>query len=407
MRFLYSALLYVIAPFALARLVWRSRREPGYRARLGERFGFLPSTDTQPVWLHAVSVGEVMAAVPLVDALLEKHPGIPVVVSTSTPSGAAVLRSHYGERVRHVYMPFDLPDAVRRAFRRLAPRAMVILETELWPNLVALAPCPVLLFNARLSEKSFHSYQRVELLAAPMLRGFLHIACQSESDAKRFIALGALAETTSVCGNLKAEHGAMADNAQLSVGDRRPVIVAGSTHEGEENALLEAYSVLREQYPQLLLVLAPRHVTRSEAVARQCEEAGLRVANPGSDVGQGDVLVVNTIGDLAGYYACADIAFVGGSLVERGGHNLLEPAVQGVPMLAGPSLYNVAADATSLLAAGGMRTIASATALEKVLGELLADDAAREAMGRAAKEAAESGRGALAHCLKRLQAVLN
>jgi len=407
MRFFYSALLYVIAPFALARLVWRSRREPGYRARLRERLGFVPSTDAQPVWLHAVSVGEVRAAVPLVDALLEKHPGIPLVVSTTTPSGAAVLRSRYRERVRHVYMPFDMPDAVRRVFRRLAPRAMVILDTELWPNLVALAPCPVLLFNARLSEKSFHRYQRVGLLAAPMLRGFAHIACQSEGDAKRFIALGARAETMSVCGNLKAEHEAIASNARLSVGARRPVIVAGSTHEGEENALLEASIALREQYPQLLLVLAPRHVTRSEAVALQCEEAGLRVANPGSDFEQGDVLIVNTIGDLAGYYASADIAFVGGSLVERGGHNLFEPAVQRVPVLTGSSLYNVAADAACLLAAGGMRIVEDASALENVLGELLADDAEREAMGRAAKEATESGRGSLAHCLECLQAVLN
>lgn len=411
MRVLYSALLYCLVPFALARLLWRSRREPGYRARIGERFGFVPaSSGARPIWLHAVSVGEVVAALPLIEALRESHPGVPLVVSTTTPSGAGLLVARCGDRVCHVYMPFDLPGAVRRAYTRIKPRALLLLETELWPNLVAQATCPVVLLNARLSERSAARYRRVTGLSTPMLRTLAHLACQSHDDAQRLIALGAPAANVSVCGNLKAEQGSdAADVAALrrrwcTAGQR--VLLAGSTHDGEESALLSVFAKLRERHPDCLLVLAPRHTGRSGAVVRLARAAGWRVARASESRTPADVLVVDTYGELASFYALAEVAFVGGSLVERGGHNLLEPAMQGVPIVAGPHLYNFTALVQALQEAGALRIVVREQELLELLQALFADAAARETMGAAGSAVAARSRGALAHCLRQLERVL-
>ncbi len=409
MRVLYSALLYCLLPLALARLLWRSRREPGYRARLGERLGYMPAMAAErPLWLHAVSVGEVSAALPLLDALLARYPGVPLVISTTTPSGAELLRARCGERVRHVYLPFDTPGAVRRAFTRLGPRALVLLETELWPNLVALAPCPVLLLNARLSQRSARRYARVPGLTTPMLRSLAHIACQSGDDAERFVTLGAPAANVSVCGNLKADRTPCTDHARtarwLPGGGR--VLLAGSTHEGEEAALLAAFAALRSEHTDLRLLIAPRHVTRVEKVLALCREAGWRVARGSAEPAPVDVLVLDILGELAGAYALADVAFVGGSLSARGGHNLLEPAAHGTPVVTGPSLYNFAALAQALEEAGALRIVSSEAGLVGTLRELLGSAATRAAMGEAGRSVAAQSRGALAHCLERIERVL-
>ncbi|NND67817.1 MAG: 3-deoxy-D-manno-octulosonic acid transferase, partial [Halioglobus sp.] len=383
MRVLYSALLYCLTPFALARLLWRSWREPEYRARLGERFGFLSgNSGAPPLWLHAVSVGEVVAALPLIEALREAHPEVPLVVSTTTPSGAGLLAARCGDRVHHVYMPFDLPGAMRRAYRRLEPRALVLLETELWPNLVAEATCPVLLLNARLSARSALRYGRFAGLTAPMLQALTHIACQSHADADRFLELGAPRANVSVCGNLKAEQrsdaAAVAALRQRWCRAEQHVLVAGSTHDGEESVLLSVFATLRERHPDCLLVLAPRHIERGGTVARLARDAGWRVARASAAPAPADVLVVDTLGELASFYALATVAYVGGSLVERGGHNLLEPALQGVPIVAGPHLYNFTAAAQALQAAGALRIVVNEQELLATLQTLFAAAGLRE-----------------------------
>ncbi|MFP5304920.1 MAG: 3-deoxy-D-manno-octulosonic acid transferase, partial [Gammaproteobacteria bacterium] len=285
MRPIYSLLLYLLTPFVLLRLLWRSRELPEYRRRIGERFGFVPRpAQDVAVWVHAVSVGETLAALPLIHALIERHGKRRVLVTTTTPTGSARVREALGDRVLHVYAPYDLPDVVARFVRRMRPQRAVIMETELWPNLfreLRRRGVPLVVANARLSPRSFAGYGRVRAFTAATLADCTHIAAQSEADAQRFRALGAPDERVSVMGNIKLDQTVPQDQLERGqalrerLGGPRPAWIAASTHEGEEEIVLAAHRELLRAQPGALLILVPRHPQRFDAVARMIERAGL------------------------------------------------------------------------------------------------------------------------------------
>ncbi|MAT91573.1 MAG: 3-deoxy-D-manno-octulosonic acid transferase [Halioglobus sp.] len=413
-RHLYSIALYLLTPLLLLHLLWRSRRQPAYRRRLAERLGLFraPVGGAPSIWVHAVSVGEVHAAAPLVEALLERYPHHVLVFTTTTPAGAARVRALFGARVFHVYLPWDLPGAVRRFLRRVRPQLLVLVETELWPNLVhraRAADCRVLLASARLSADSAAGYARL----GPLLRGLLRevdiIACQSARDARRFLALGAPAHAVTVCGSLKFD-AALAPAADPAVAaGERPLLVAGSTHPGEEEALLQVLARLRAARQDVLLVLAPRHTERADALAQLCRDAGWTVGRRSTGASADsacDVLLLDTLGELPDFYAAAAVAFVGGSLVPRGGQNTLEAAACGVPVVCGPHTANFARVNGLLAAQGALLTVADTRGLAEVMARLLQEPARRAAMGAAGRRAIAARRGARDALLRVIQALL-
>lgn len=411
MRWLYTLVWYLLVPAVLLRLIWLGHRSPAWRRRWAERFGGgAPlSTDRTLVWLHAASVGEVLAAAPLVRAL-EQDGELALLITTTTPTGAERVRALFGERVAHRYAPFDLPGSLARFLARHRPRLLLIMETELWPN--TLAACraremPVLLLNARLSRHSAAGYRRFGLLTRPMLRALTEAGIQSRAEAERFQTLGLRPEATHITGNIKfdltLENSARARSAELRrqwQGEPpRPVWVAASTHAGEDEIILEAQArIERESALAPLLVLVPRHPERFEAVVQLCRERGFVTARrsderpPGPEV---QVLVGDIMGELLTLYGAADLAFVGGSLVPNGGHNLIEPAAWGRPVLSGPSLFNFAEVERLLSGAGALKTVSDEGELADAVLELLELDELRSARGQAAREVAEANRGAL------------
>lgn len=402
-RHLYTLLLYLLLPLVVLRQAWRGRGEPDGRAALAARFGFVPAREGRPVWLHCVSVGETVAAEPLVAAL--RAQGHPMLVTSTTFTGAARVRARLGRRVQHAYMPYDLPGAVERFLSRIQPRALVILETEIWPNL--LAACrrrgiPVLLVNARLSARSARGYARLSRLSRPMLADLAMVAAQSPADADRFLALGVSPERVQVTGNLKFDiegDGAARQDAQAlraAIG-ARPAWIAASTHAGEDEVVLAAHRALLRDFPDALLVLVPRHPERFDDVAAQVARRDMACARrsagsvPGPSV---PVYLGDSMGEMGLYYGIADVAFVGGSLVEVGGHNFLEPAALGLPLLAGPHCFNFQSITDDLVAAGALTLVEDADALAAGLSALFADESRRAVAGGAARAYVEKNRGA-------------
>ncbi|MCO6439619.1 MAG: lipid IV(A) 3-deoxy-D-manno-octulosonic acid transferase [Nitrococcus mobilis] len=405
-RSLYSILLYLSLPVVLARLLLRSRRAPAYRRRWGERFALIPAVADRPVWVHAVSVGETVAAAPLIERLLAEHPRIPIMLTTTTPTGSQRGRALLGERVRHCYAPYDLPDVVARFFRRVAPRLVLVMETEIWPNLLAAAQrrsIPVVLANARLSARSAAGYQHVVCLLQPVLGAFHTIAAQSEADARRFRALGAPPQRVQTNGNVKFDLeisavSLMAGRAlRAALGAQRPVWIAASTHQGEEALVLEAQRAIQARAPQALLILVPRHPERFEAIATLCRRSGLETVcrstrervRPTTQV-----YLADTMGELPLLYAAADVAFVGGSLVAAGGHNVLEPAALGVPVLVGPYVFNCAEIVAGLEATEGLVRVANPASLAQIVADLLGNERRRRALGERARQQLETNKGA-------------
>ncbi|HEY5719372.1 MAG TPA: lipid IV(A) 3-deoxy-D-manno-octulosonic acid transferase [Gammaproteobacteria bacterium] len=406
MRALYSLLLYLLVPAVVARLAWKGLNDPAYRGRWRERFGHAPP-GLRPggLWVHAVSVGEVLAAVPLVERLLALHPELPITVTTMTPTGSARVREQFGDRVGHCYVPYDLPGAVRRFLIALRPRAVIVMETEIWPNLLhqcARRRVPLVLANARLSARSFRGYRRIGRLIRAALGGVSAVAAQAQADAERLVALGAPAARVSVTGSIKFDLEVPDAVPQAAVALRtrcgsRPVWIAGSTHEGEEVRVLEAHARLRQRHPDALLVLVPRHPERFRAVAELAAQRGFRVArrSGGESPAEADVYLGDTMGELLLLYAAADVAFVGGSLVPTGGHNLLEPAALGRPVLTGPHLHNFTLIAELLLEAGAAWQVADAAELADKVALLLDDAGRRAGMGDAGQAVVARNRGAL------------
>ncbi|EIT72131.1 MULTISPECIES: lipid IV(A) 3-deoxy-D-manno-octulosonic acid transferase [Hydrocarboniphaga] len=412
MRPLYTLLLYLLTPFVLLRLLLRSRALPDYRRRWNERFGFVPRPE-QPVavWVHAVSVGESLAAMPLIKALVERHGRGRVWVTTTTPTGSARVTEALGDAVLHSYMPYDLPDAVARFIDRIRPGRVVIMETELWPNLFQALKrrrIPLLVANARLSPRSFRGYSRVRGFAADTL-ACCRVAAQSPADAERFRSLGAPQVT--VMGNIKFDlalpEAQLAAGRELRerVGTQRPVWIAASTHEGEELAALQAHAALRRRWPDAVLILVPRHPQRFDEAARTIERQGLAYRRRSEPRAFGDaaVLLGDSMGEIFVYYAAGDAAFVGGSLVDVGGHNVLEPAAAGLPVLFGPRMHNFLPARELLLAREAAVEVADAAGLEPALTRLFEDAALRERMGAAGREAVAANRGALHKLLQELE----
>ena len=416
-RFLYSALFYLLTPLILIRLLWRSMRAPAYRRRWPERFGFVPTIDldqtTKTIWIHSVSLGETLASVPMVRRLQQRYPEAQLVVTTMTPTGSACVKNSFGDTVYHVYAPYDLPCAVNRFLRRIRPNLLIIMETELWPNLIhgcADHNIPIVLANARLSAKSARGYRRFAALTRPMLQRINHVAVQHEVDGNRFLALGLPTSQLLVTGNIKFDltldeslrTQASQLRAQWQAGCRRPVLLVASTHRGEDDILLDAFERIREHVPALLLVLVPRHPERFDDVTQRCLTRGLNTVrrSRGESPAETDqVLIGDTMGELLVFFGACDIAFVGGSLVPTGGHNLIEPAAWQVPVLSGPHLFNFADVSRLLLEAGGMAICKDAQAIANTVVGLLGNPAATAQMGVAAKTVADKNRGALERLL--------
>jgi len=421
LRFLYLLAVYIATPVVSALFLWRGLRARSYWHNFSERFGFGSRLAPRGVWLHAVSVGEVQACAPLVNALSRRHPDLPLTVTTLTPTGAARARALFGNLAQVRYLPYDLPGAVRRFLRRLQPRLAVIFETELWPNLYrecGRRRIPLVLASARISARSVGRYQRLGALFRDTLARTAVVAAQGAGDAERFRALGADPASTHVTGNIKFDfelpEGLAARGAQLRAryAAGRPLWVAGSTHGGnEEPAVLEAQQRVRSAHPGTLLVLAPRHPPRFDEVAQALHASGFEFvrrsagAESGSDAGCA-VLLLDTLGELLDFYAAADVAFVGGSLAPVGGHNLLEPAALGVPVLTGPSYSNSEEIARLLIARGAAEVVHDAAELGTRASELLGDPAARERMGAAGRASVDSNRGALAKLLALIEPLL-
>lgn len=418
LRGLYSVALYLLAPITVYHLIWRGLRQPAYFLRWQERYAFYGDRPAlRTLWVHAVSVGEVNAAVPLVNALRRTRPDLRLLVTTITPTGSERVQALWGGAVEHVYLPYDLPGAVGRFLAHYRPHAALIMETELWPSL--LFGCrdhgiPAVILNARLSERSLRGYRVLAPLVARALRTVRTVAAQSHADGERFVRLGADPEQVREVGNLKFDV-AVPDNLAgfaAQCRDRsgpRPVWIAASTHEDEEMAVLAIHRRLRAHFPDLLLLWAPRHPERFRVVADTARAAGWTVStrsrqqwpNPADAV-----FVVDTLGELMSFYACADVAFVGGSLQAIGGHNLLEPAATGTAIVTGPHLHNFVEIAQRLQDAGALRVGSDAEAVHDAVAELLADPVERERMTAAGRALVETGRGALARTMELLQPLL-
>ncbi|KIQ96340.1 lipid IV(A) 3-deoxy-D-manno-octulosonic acid transferase [Lysobacter sp. A03] len=411
LRGLYSTVLYLLVPLTVYHLIWRGFRQPSYFQRWNERYArYGGSPHDSTLWLHAVSVGEVNAAVPLVNALRRGRPDLHLLVTTITPTGSERVRALWGHDVEHVYLPYDLPGAVARFLRHYRPRAALIMETELWPNL--LFGCrdhgvPTFILNARLSERSLRGYRVLAPLVARALRTVDTVAAQSMADAMRFVQLGARSAQVVDVGNLKYDvmvpEGLedFAATCRAHCG-RRPVWIAASTHEDEEAAVISIHRRLRERYPDLLLLWAPRHPERFRVVADHSRASGWQVSTRSRAQwpSAGDaVFVIDTLGELLHFYACADVAFVGGSLQDVGGHNLLEPAAAGTAIVTGPHLHNFAEISRQLDEAGALRIGTDPIGVGGALEELLGDPAMRRQMTAAGQMLVESGRGALAQTL--------
>jgi len=430
-RCLYSAALYVLSPL-IWRRVWREQALAHPRLA---RLGMIPRTASgtsadglseRPVtWLHCASVGEVLAARPLIEALAAARPGHQLVVTTMTATGADRVQAladtlngkGVGAIVSHHFVPLDFPGAARRFVARLAPVQAIFFETELWPNL--LAACrrrgvPVAVVNGRLSLRAFARYMKIRPLMAAALADVGWLAAKSDEDAERYRTLGMAGAGTTVVGSLKFDVSASDEDVDDSerlhewLGER-PIWVAGSTHPGEDEQLLNAHRCLLETHPDALMILVPRHPQRFDDVAALCEAQGMSVARrsknerPSRDT---NVYLGDTMGELSTFYGAADVAFVGGSLVPIGGHNLLEPAVRGVPVVTGPSLENFSDVAATLREAGALTDVADAEALSKALGALIDDPADRERLGEAGRQVVAANRGALSRTLEGLERMI-
>lgn len=406
LRALYSLLARLLLPLVLLRLWLQGLRTRALARDWYQRIGLVPHSPQPVLWVHAVSVGETIAAAPLVEALLARHPNLPILLTAMTATGRERARALFGDRVRYAYSPWDSPGSVRRFLHRVRPRLLVIMETEIWPNMIARTRArgiPVVLVNARLSERSARGYRKIGALVKPLLQDLSWIAAQAPEDAHRFLALGAPPERVVVTGTLKYDIAVDASMRQAArrlrdhLGRNRSVWVAGSTHRGESQYLIEAHQTLLSHDPGALLILVPRHPERFDEVARLVRGAGLRLArrSRSEDPSQAQVYLGDSMGELMLLYGSSDAAFVGGSLIERGGHNPLEPAAWGLPVLSGPHVFNFEAVYAALAAGNALCMVTDGTSLSKALLNLLGQPQYARAQGARALSVVKANRGAL------------
>lgn len=419
LRLLYSALLYVLAPLALVATALRGLRDPSYRDRLPERLGFTKLRfATRPIWIHAVSVGEVQAAAALVRALAQRYPLQPMLLTTSTPTGAQRVQALFGDAVRHAYLPYDLPGAARRFLASTTPAVAIIMEREIWPNLFRACferRIPILLASARISERSGQRHRRFAALFREALACDVTIAAQTEADAERFRAIGIASAAVHVTGNIKFDFEVPEEARRVGAHIRaelahRPVWIAGSTHEREEDIVLDAHERVRAARSDALLLLVPRHPNRFDAVKSWLRTRNVRFITRSTReavAADTSVLLVDTLGELLSFYAAANVAFVGGSLVPIGGHNLLEPAALNRPIIVGPHNFNAADIAQMFLASGAARQVESATELAAAVLDLLTSATHRDEMIAKAHAILQANRGALARVLTLVEELLH
>jgi len=400
-RFLYSSLLYLITPLIWLRLLWRGRKQPEYRQHVGERYGFYRQPVPEKlIWVHAVSVGETRAAQPLIEGLQARWPGHRILLTGMTPTGREAGLQVYGDKLSQAYLPYDYPGAVGRFLEHFSPDFGVLMETEIWPNLLATAKCrqiPVVLANARLSVRSARGYGKLPALLRPAFAALAGVAAQTEGDAQRLAGLGAV--RVEVCGNLKfdvlppADKIALGQDWRVALGGR-PVWLAASTREGEEILVLEALAQIG--LTDVLLVLVPRHPQRFDEVAGLLEKQGLRTVRRSAALPQPDtqVWLGDSMGEMAAYYALADLAFIGGSLLPLGGQNLIEAAACNCPVLVGPHTFNFLQATEDAIAAGAARRVEDAVALGRKVSSLLREKNELAGMRRAASEFAAAHQGA-------------
>lgn len=419
MELLYTTLLYLIQPFVWVRLLLRSRKAPAYRQRWQERYGFCHGkVAPDGILLHSVSVGETLTAIPLVRALRHRYPTLPITVTTMTPTGSERAQSAFGKNVHHVYLPYDLPRAMNRFFDTTRPKLVIVMETELWPNMIATLhkrKIPLVIANARLSERSAKGYKKLGHFTQRLMSRITLIAAQNKEDGQRFIDLGLKRNQLTVTGSLKfdisvtPELAARAITLRSQWAPHRKVWIAASTHDGEEQIILEAHRNLLKSFPDLLLILVPRHPERFAEAKTLTRKAGFSyILRSSKEIpfSSTQVVIGDSMGELMLLYGIADLAFVGGSLIERGGHNPLEPAAHAIPVLMGPHTFNFKDICGKLQQAGGLITVADAESITTEIFTLLTDEDYRLYTGHHAVEFLHQNQGALQRLLQILQPYL-
>ncbi len=420
LRGIYTALFILSIPAILLRLWWRGRKNPGYRERWLERFGiFQKPLQKRGIWVHAVSLGESIAAVPLIRQLQQRFPELPMTVTTTTPTGSAFIKNTFPKGVFHVYFPYDLPGCFKRFLKRVNPQVVVIMETELWPNCLWIChqqKIPVLVANGCLSLQSLQGYNWISLVTRMMLKCLTRVLAQTKLDGDRFLQLGLSPDQLVITGNMKFDLSlkegleVAAQSFRQSMGRSRPIWVAASTHAGEEEPILDAFSKLQQQIPTLLLILVPRHPERFQTVADLLKSRGFSTVTRSSAlpiVEDTAVFLGDTLGELMLFYAASDVAFVGGSMVPIGGHNTLEPAACGVPVIVGSYAENIV-EVTKLLSnVDALIQVEDSDALVKAVLYWLSSEDIRKKAGVAARGVVERNRGAVAKVVIEVEKIMN
>jgi len=423
-RIIYTALFITLIPAYFIRLTWRGIGNKKYLQRWGERLGIAnvrPTKDKSIVWVHAVSVGEVNASIPLLRALMEEYPGSEFLVTTSTPTGSDILLSKLGNKIKHQYVPIDIPFCINLFINTWKPKALILLETEIWPNIIHCCKkqgIVTALVNARLSEKSKLKYLRFNYVIQPAINSLDLILAQYESDAYRFNEIAADKEIK-LCGNLKFDQDMPEELESISdsirdswskEGKRRPTLIAASTHEGEEVIVLDAFNAILETITDALLIVVPRHLERFNKVKSLIDDQGFNFSSRSkkedvtNDV---QVLLGDTMGELNFLYSVSDVAFVGGSLIDHGGQNLLEPAAQGLPLCSGPSVRNFVEISDQLKKASGLTIIKDKKELADYFIDLVNDEHNLQKTGQASKNVFMENRGAIEIIKKDLDSRIN
>lgn len=411
LRYFYTGLFYVLLPFVLLRLFVLGLRTPAYRNRVLQRLGFVPSFEAEKViWVHAVSVGETIAAVPLIKALKERHPTMQVVISTMTPTGAERAATLLKDKALHVYAPYDLPAIVGRFLDRVQPKMLIMIDTELWPNIIYHCHqrgVKTVLVNGRLSERSARRYGWISSLTRVMMVRLTAVACQSEMIRQRFLRLGCEQSQTIATGSIKfdlsmpGDLGERKQALRARIGQGRTTFIAASTHAGEESLVLESYREAKKCCAELLLILVPRHPERFETVARLCQQRHMSLVRHSSGepcAADTDVFLLDAMGELLYFYQVADFAFVGGSLVEVGGHNMIEAAAFALPIIMGPHTFKVDDLRDQFVEAGGMLQVRNGQELNQAVVNLCDSDY-RTKMGMQAKIVVGNNEGSLQRVL--------
>ena len=409
-RFIYTLLLYLSLPIAILKLIAKERKSPFRKAKLKNQLGFVTKTSGKVIWVHCVSVGEFNAARPLIDQILDIYPEHKLAITTTTITGAGAVRNHYQDRVIHYFFPFDLPFIVGPFVNKINPVACILLETEIWPNLINnlnKKAIPVMLINARLSERSLNKYQKFSSkLVQKTINQLTLIGSQNDPSSERFLSLGALPDKVVTVGNLKFDSNEKdnpntTQSLQQMIGQRR-VVVFASTREGEEKKIIQSYVNLKDKFDALLIIV-PRHPERFNEVFNLIVDSGLKVKRRSDGLGCDEsiqVLLGDSMGELLSYYSVCDIAFIGGSLIDTGGQNMLEAAAASKPILFGPSVFNFEKIAQLFLEKDAAIQVGDADDLMKTISDLLLDDTKRQKLGENAKNSFEKNRGAVGRLLK-------